>query len=87
MNTAHIFVQFLLFGAIAVAESANVSRNVSENEMKSSEPLAEYVFELFRRSIEVGAGKSPKELENSGILLVHGSEFRQVQGNLMLLCV
>ena len=41
--------------------------------------LAQYIFELFRRSLDVGAEQPPNQLANNGLLLVRGAKFRRVR--------
>ena len=42
------------------------------------DPLAQYIFELFSRSLEVGAEQPPNQLANNNLLLIRGAKFRTV---------
>ena len=74
----------LVIAAIAASEKASQKatavndREESEKQLEESEPLAQYILELFRRGLELGAGQPPEQLANNGLILIRGALFRRV---------
>ena len=83
MNLSSV-IYFMQLVLAAIAERDNftnltINANaINERKMEEGEPLAMDISDLFRRNLQVGAGQTPKTLDQNKLLLIRGAKFRTV---------
>ena len=83
MKAARVLL-LMLFSIAAIVQSLVAWRNaravngIDLPVEDDDDSLAQYIFELFRRGLEVGVEEPQNQIADNGLLLIRGAKFRTV---------